>query len=155
MTINLDDYSVAELEKLIKQAERKLEKKRMEAVKSAQAEINKIAKDLGVSVDDLLEEKSKSRKKTTARKATRKKKPRCANRPRSNTAIPRTALKPGPAVANVRCGCATPWKKAPSWKISKFKPQGSFGGRNRTRLHRRRLSPFLPFSPPQISRLDT
>ncbi|MBL7251109.1 H-NS family nucleoid-associated regulatory protein [Alloalcanivorax sp. C16-2] len=74
MTINLDDYSVAELEKLIKQAERKLEKKRMEAVKSAQAEINKIAKDLGVSVDDLLEEKSKSRKKTTARKATRKKK---------------------------------------------------------------------------------
>ena len=74
MTINLDDYSVAELEKLIKQAERKLEKKRMEAVKSAQAEINKIAKDLGVSVDDLLEE-GKARKKTTARKtATRKKK---------------------------------------------------------------------------------
>ena len=74
MTINLDDYSVAELEKLIKQAERKLEKKRMEAVKSAQAEINKIAKDLGVSVDDLLKEKSKSRKKPPARKAPRKKK---------------------------------------------------------------------------------
>ncbi|MBA4731484.1 MAG: H-NS histone family protein, partial [Alcanivorax sp.] len=35
MTINLDDLSVAELEKLIKQAEKKLEKKRLDAVKSA------------------------------------------------------------------------------------------------------------------------
>ncbi|GAA5132212.1 H-NS family nucleoid-associated regulatory protein [Alloalcanivorax gelatiniphagus] len=74
MTINLDDYSVAELEKLIRQAERKLEKKRMEAVKNAQAEINKIAKDLGVSVDDLLEENKGRKKKTTARKTTTRKK---------------------------------------------------------------------------------
>ncbi|MGB1202528.1 MAG: H-NS family nucleoid-associated regulatory protein, partial [Alloalcanivorax venustensis] len=73
MTINLDDLSVAELEKLIKQAEKKLEKKRLDAVKSAQAEISKIAKDLGVSVDDLLQEKA-SRQKKAARKTTARKK---------------------------------------------------------------------------------
>ena len=73
MTINLDDLSVAELEKLIKQAEKKLEKKRLDAVKSAQAEISKIAKDLGVSVDDLLQEKA-SRQKKAARKNTDRKK---------------------------------------------------------------------------------
>ena len=73
MTINLDDLSVAELEKLIKQAEKKLEKKRLDAVKSAQAEISKIAKDLGVSVDDLLQEKA-SRQKKAARETTARKK---------------------------------------------------------------------------------
>lgn len=74
MSFNLDELSVDELEKLIKQAEKKLEKKRMDAVKTAQAEIEKIAKDLGVSVDDLLQEKKARGKKATARKATRKKK---------------------------------------------------------------------------------
>ena len=74
MSFNLDELSVDELEKLIKQAEKKLEKKRMDAVKTAQAEIEKIAKDLGVSVDDLLQEKKSRGKKATARKAGRKKK---------------------------------------------------------------------------------
>ncbi|ARB43984.1 H-NS family nucleoid-associated regulatory protein [Alloalcanivorax xenomutans] len=73
MTINIDDLSVAELEKLIKQAERKLEKKRREAVKNAQAEIEKIAKDLGVSVEDLLDEKTTGRKKAARKTTTRKK----------------------------------------------------------------------------------
>lgn len=74
MSFNLDELSVSELEKLIKQAEKKLEKKRLEAVKSAQAEIEKIAKDLGVSVDDLLQEKQARKKKATRGKAARKKK---------------------------------------------------------------------------------
>lgn len=73
MTINIDDLSVAELEKLIKQAERKLERKRREAVKNAQAEIEKIAKDLGVSVEDLLDEKTTGRKKAARKTTTRKK----------------------------------------------------------------------------------
>lgn len=67
MSFNLDELSIDELGKLIRQAERKLEKKRMEAVKAAQAEIGKIARDLGVSVDDLLQEKA-TRKKKAARK---------------------------------------------------------------------------------------
>lgn len=71
MDINLDALSVDELEKLIKQAQRKLEKKRMDAVKSAQAEIGKIAKDLGVSVEELLQAKTASKK--AARKGARKK----------------------------------------------------------------------------------
>ncbi|ASK35822.1 H-NS histone family protein [Alloalcanivorax mobilis] len=71
MDINLDALSVDELEKLIKQAQKKLEKKRMDAVKNAQAEIGKIAKDLGVSVEELLQEKT-TRKKA-ARKGARKK----------------------------------------------------------------------------------
>lgn len=75
MSFNLDELSVDELEKLIKQAEKKLEKKRMDAVKTAQAEIQKIAKDLGLSVDDLLQEKkARGKKAGAARKATRKKK---------------------------------------------------------------------------------
>lgn len=71
MDINLDALSVSELEKLIKQAQKKLEKKRMDAVKNAQAEIGKIAKDLGVSVEELLQENSNRTK--AARKTTRKK----------------------------------------------------------------------------------
>lgn len=67
MSFNLDDLSVTELEKLIRQAERKLNKKRMEAVKAAQAEIGKIARDLGVSVDDLLQEQASRQKKKAMR----------------------------------------------------------------------------------------
>jgi len=67
MSFNLDDLSVGELEKLIRQAERKLNKKRMEAVKAAQAEIGKIARDLGVSVDDLLQEQANRQKKKVTR----------------------------------------------------------------------------------------
>jgi DNA-binding protein H-NS len=71
MDINFDALSVDELEKLIKQAQKKLDKKRMEAVKNAQAEIGKIARDLGISVEDLLQEKvgrKKAASKTTRRK---------------------------------------------------------------------------------------
>lgn len=80
MNINLDELSVTELEKLIKQAEKKLERKRLDAVKSAQAEISKIAKDLGVSVEDLLQDKV-SRKKKASRKTTARKKKAGVRRP--------------------------------------------------------------------------
>lgn len=72
MDINLDELSVAQLEKLIKQAESKLEKKRMDAVKQAQSEIEKIAKDLGISVEELL--KTQTRKKKASKKKAGKKK---------------------------------------------------------------------------------
>lgn len=74
MNLNLDELSIDELGKLIKQAERKLEKKRMDAVKAAQAEIGKIARELGVSVDDLLQEKAARKKKATRGKVGRPRK---------------------------------------------------------------------------------
>ena len=54
MSINLDELSVDELEKLIKQAESALDKKRKAELKNAQAVLEKMAKDLGVDPQDLL-----------------------------------------------------------------------------------------------------
>lgn len=71
MDINFDALSVDELEKLIRRAQRKLDRRRLEAVKKAQTEVGKIAKNLGVSVEDLLQE-NPSRKKAE-RKITRRK----------------------------------------------------------------------------------
>ena len=53
MSINLDELSVDELEKLIKQAESALDKKRKAELKNAQAVLEKMAKDLGVSPEAL------------------------------------------------------------------------------------------------------
>ena len=77
MSINLDELSVDELEKLIKQAESALDKKRKAELKNAQAVLEKMAKDLGVSPEALLKDtagkKKATRKKATKKKATKKK----------------------------------------------------------------------------------
>ena len=70
----LEGLSIAELEKHIALAERKLEKKRRAAVKDAQKEIDKIAKGLGVSADDLVHGSPAKRAKKAAKKSARKKK---------------------------------------------------------------------------------
>ena len=72
MSINLDELSVDELEKLIKQAETALEKKRKAELKNAQAVLEKMAKDLGVSPEALLKDTGGNKKAT--RKKTAKKK---------------------------------------------------------------------------------
>lgn len=54
MSIELNHLSVQELEKLIADAQALLEVKRVDAVKNAKAEIEKIAADLGLSVEALL-----------------------------------------------------------------------------------------------------
>ena len=72
MSINLDQLSVDELEKLIKQAESALDKKRKAELKNAQAVLEKMAKNLGVAPQDLL--KSSTEKKKTTRKNAAKKK---------------------------------------------------------------------------------
>ncbi|MED5387810.1 MAG: H-NS histone family protein [Pseudomonadota bacterium] len=72
MNMNLDELSVDELEKLIKQAETALDKKRKAELKNAQAVLEKMAKDLGVSPEDLLKD-SAGKKKTTRKKAAKKK----------------------------------------------------------------------------------
>jgi len=72
MSINLDELSVDELEKLIKQAETALDKKRKVELKNAQAVLEKMAKDLGVSPEALLKD-SAGNKKATRKKAAKKK----------------------------------------------------------------------------------
>ncbi|MDX1803697.1 MAG: H-NS histone family protein [Alcanivorax sp.] len=72
MSINLDELSIEELEKLIKQAETALEKKRKAELKNAQAVLEKMAKDLGVAPESLLKG-VESKKTTRAKKATKKK----------------------------------------------------------------------------------
>jgi DNA-binding protein H-NS len=72
MSINLDELSVDELEKLIKQAESALDKKRKAELKNAQAVLEKMAKDLGVDPQDLLKNAA-DKKKTTRKKAAKKK----------------------------------------------------------------------------------
>ncbi|MEQ3724308.1 H-NS histone family protein [Alcanivorax sp.] len=72
MSINLDELSVDELEKLIKQAESALDKKRKAELKNAQAVLEKMAKDLGVDPQDLLKNTA-DKKKTTRKKAAKKK----------------------------------------------------------------------------------
>jgi len=72
MSINLDELSVDELEKLIKQAESALDKKRKAELKNAQAVLEKMAKDLGVSPEALLKDTA-GKKKATRKKATKKK----------------------------------------------------------------------------------
>lgn len=67
MIINFDDFFVVELEKLIKQVEKKFEKKCIDVVKSVQVEIFKIVKDFGVFVDDLLQEKVSWQKKVVCK----------------------------------------------------------------------------------------
>ncbi len=98
MSINLDELSVDELEKLIKQAESALDKKRKAELKNAQAVLEKMAKDLGVSPEALLKDTA-GKKKATRKKATKKK------------------------ASGVRCGCRAHWRRAPSWKISLYKSQ--------------------------------
>ena len=71
MSINLDELSVDELEKLIKQAESALDKKRKAELKNAQAVLEKMAKDLGVSPEALLKDTA-GKKKATRKKATKK-----------------------------------------------------------------------------------
>lgn len=73
MTINLDELSIDELEKLIKQAEAALEKKRKAELKNAQAVLEKMAKELGVDPSELLKGASE-KKKTTRKKGAAKKK---------------------------------------------------------------------------------
>lgn len=71
MSINLDELSVEELEKLIKQAEAALDKKRKAQLKEAQAVLEKMAKDMGVDPADLLkaaEKKPRGKKKAAAGK---------------------------------------------------------------------------------------
>ncbi|MZR63083.1 H-NS family nucleoid-associated regulatory protein [Alcanivorax sp. DP30] len=79
MTINLDELSIDELEKLIKQAEAALEKKRKAELKNAQAVLEKMAKELGVDPQDLLkgagDKKKPTRKKTAAKKKAGVRKP--------------------------------------------------------------------------------
>ncbi|MGB2246074.1 MAG: H-NS family nucleoid-associated regulatory protein [Alcanivorax sediminis] len=79
MTINLDALSIDELEKLIKQAEAALDKKRKAELKNAQAVLEKMAKELGVDPQDLLkgtgEKKKSTRKKTTTKKKAGARKP--------------------------------------------------------------------------------
>ena len=72
MSINLDELSVDELEKLIKQAESALDKKRKAELKNAQAVLEKMAKYLGVDPQDLLKNAA-DKKKTTRKKAAKKK----------------------------------------------------------------------------------
>lgn len=72
MTINLDALSTDELEKLIKQAEAALDKKRKAELKNAQAVLEKMAKELGVDPSELL--KGATEKKATRKKAAGKKK---------------------------------------------------------------------------------
>ena len=72
MSINLDELSVDELEKLIKQAESALDKKRKAELKNAQAVLEKMAKDLGVDPQDLLKNAA-DKKKPHAKKPPRKK----------------------------------------------------------------------------------
>ena len=72
MSINLDELSVDELEKLIKQAESALDKKRKAELKNAQAVLEKMGKDLGVDPQDLLKNAA-DKKKTTRKKAAKKK----------------------------------------------------------------------------------
>ena len=67
MSINLDELSVDELEKLIKQAESALDKKRKAELKNAQAVLEKMAKDLGVDPQDLLKNAA-DKKKTGVRR---------------------------------------------------------------------------------------
>lgn len=74
MTINLDELSIVELEKLIKQAEAALDKKRKAELKNAQAVLEKMAKELGVDPQDLLKGAG-DQKKTTRKKTAAKKKP--------------------------------------------------------------------------------
>lgn len=54
MSININDLSVAELEDLISRAAILIEEKRAQALVNAKAEIEKIAADAGVSVEELL-----------------------------------------------------------------------------------------------------
>ncbi|MEQ3636124.1 H-NS histone family protein [Alcanivorax sp.] len=72
MSINLDELSVEELEKLIKQAESALDKKRKADLKNAQAVLEKMAKTLGVDPQDLLKS-SADKNKATRKKAAKKK----------------------------------------------------------------------------------
>ncbi|EKF73667.1 DNA-binding protein H-NS [Alcanivorax hongdengensis A-11-3] len=72
MSINLDELSIEELEKLIKQAEAALEKKRKAELKNAQAVLEKMAKDLGVEPESLLKGVEK-KKPTRGKKAAKKK----------------------------------------------------------------------------------
>ena len=72
MSINLDELSVDELEKLIKQAESALDKKRKAELKNAQAVLEKMAKDLGVDPQVLLKNAA-DKKKTTRKHAAKKK----------------------------------------------------------------------------------
>ncbi|MCG8392464.1 MAG: H-NS histone family protein [Pseudomonadales bacterium] len=71
MNMNLDELSIEELEKLIKQAEAALDKKRKAELKNAQAVLEKMAKELGVEPEQLL--KANEKKKTRGKKATKKK----------------------------------------------------------------------------------
>jgi DNA-binding protein H-NS len=78
MTINLDELSIDELEKLIKQAESALEKKRKAELKNAQAVLEKMAKELGVDPSELLKganDKKASRKKRAGKKKAGVRKP--------------------------------------------------------------------------------
>lgn len=81
MSINLDELSVDELEKLIKQAESALDKKRKAELKNAQAVLEKMAKDLGVSPEALLKDTA-GKRKPPARKPPRRKPVACVVRPR-------------------------------------------------------------------------
>ncbi len=78
MTINLDELSIDELEKLIKQAEAALDKKRKAELKNAQAVLEKMAKELGVDPSELLKANDKNktpRKKTAGKKKAGVRKP--------------------------------------------------------------------------------
>ncbi len=78
MTINLDELSIDELEKLIKQAESALEKKRKAELKNAQAVLEKMAKELGVDPSELLKganDKKAPRKKRAGKKKAGVRKP--------------------------------------------------------------------------------
>lgn len=79
MNINLDQLSTDELEKLIKQAQVVLEKKRKIELKNAQAVLEKMAKELGVEPEALLkgmgEKKTTRKTKSVAKKKTGKRGP--------------------------------------------------------------------------------
>lgn len=54
MKIDLDALTIPELEALIEQAHDLIDRKQKEAVTSARAEIQKIASDVGMSIEELL-----------------------------------------------------------------------------------------------------
>lgn len=54
MNINLAPLSIRELEQLITDATTLIEKKKAESIKNAKAEVEKIAADAGVSIEELL-----------------------------------------------------------------------------------------------------
>jgi DNA-binding protein H-NS len=75
--MNLESYTIDELEKLIRQAEAALDKKRKAELKNAQSVLEKMAKELGVDPSALLKpaDKKPGRKKGAAKKKASTRKP--------------------------------------------------------------------------------